>query len=904
MPISLRLITIAIFLALASTSLAEQDAHDRLVYSGCSRALQPTAYKLPNDEARTQLDQPATKDDVEAGKAIFSFEGLGQRRLAELPEDLPPWRHDKNVPADWNRPPVCQAEELEVDGKWKRYYGVLSDQEAAVIPAEEWKTYWPDAPWVPFQQTPFGIPGESDPSGFGSVGDTQIQWGLTFCVNMPGSGTGENAESLTVKIHLDNSTADPIELPAVWYKDAENGGPAISEIVSLSLHRTPFDPAFPFLRESTELEPIRKTQFPASDPPARTVEPGQTCEVFSFNLRDWYETQDEGYYTLQVIVDGKKLGFDDGAEQQCRRVFTVGKPPTLPTLEQYNESLPLFGTPENENRLRQSIEESAKPLPAQPKPMSAELEQLLAWSLPVNGLSARIEYIRPRVDQSGGQYAVRLKNESDRSLTVPSGNPCDKDAEPLFELQVQHGAGPWRPVEGSPDRFIAAPANPNAPLLDLPATDRPWVTLQPGEDCISIFSAWNEEDCEVANAAKIVLRQPDASVPDRWSGALETQPRAMILSSEQSLARRAALPFPKHFPPLSYNISRYVGASSEGADVDCLNYRNKTLIDMLAIYDPASVCAEFETRMRAEKVPAMKLLQASIASPLGSQESARFLLEMVKDTDYLSVLNTQHALRLTCDRHMTSPPNGQPRQLPAWLVELCLATLSDQRFVTALNEAENVSFASTFTVASCDSGLTTALALSKSPAAVTPLIERAKRGHPDAIRALGQIGGDEAIAVLSELARDENLGPVAFQTLAEAGDPQAVPALIELLKSTNGWKIRRQLGSFQPPVATLATSLGQQKANEAVPQLVRFVHYPEIIEFLGEIGDPAALPALREIVAAQGRIIRNGRPIIPPTRSRPVLRRQNGTVHLGRRPRPGTSTRNAGRQRNPRGSTA
>ena len=819
--------------------------------------------RLPNDEEPTQLDRPATKEDVESGKAIFSFEGLGERRVVELPEDDPPWRHDKNVPADWNRPPVCQAEELEVDGNWKRYYGVLSDQDAAVVPAEEWKIYWPDAPWVPFQENPFRPSGETGPQGFGSFGGTQIQWGMTLPRSESESSTGENTEPLTVKIHLDNSTTDPIELPAEWCKDAENGGPAMSEIVSISLQRTAFDPTFPFLRESNELEPVQKTKLPASDAPQRTVKPRETTEVFNFNLRDWYEIQDDGYYTLHVRINGRKLGLDDELEHQCSRTFTIGKPPKLPTIEQYNESLLVFGTPENEQRLKQLIVGSAEPAPAVPEHISPELEQLLAWSQPVNGLSARIEYIRRPVDRSGGRFTVRLKNESDQPLTVPSGNPCDKDAEPLFELQVQHGTGPWRPVEGSLDRFIAAPENPNAPLLDLPTTDRPWVTLQPGEDCISIFSAWNEQDCEVATAAKIVLRQPDTTVPERWSGVLETPLRAMTLSAEQALARRTALPFPKHFPPLSYNISRYVGASSEGADVDFLNYRNKTLIDMLAIYDPASVCAEFESRMREEKVLAMKLLQASIAASLGSQESALFLLEMVKDTDYYSVLNTQHALRLTCERHATSPPDEQPKQLPAWLVELCLATLSDQRFVTALDEAENVSFASTFTVASCDSGLTTALALSKSPTAVPSLIERAKRGHSDAIRALGQIGGDEAIAALSELAGDEDLGPVAFETLAEAGDPQAVPTLIELLKNTNGWKIRRQLGSFHPPLATLATSLGQQKANEAVPQLLRFVHYPEIIEFLGAIGNPDALPTLKEIVAAEGRIIRNGRPILP-----------------------------------------
>ena len=654
MPTFLRLIIIAALLSLPSISFAEQDAHDKLVYSRCRRAFQSTAFNLPNGDEPTQLDRPATKEDVEAGRAIFSFEGFGERRVAELPEEEPPWRHDKNVPADWNRPPVYQAEQLEVDGNWKCYYGVLSDEGAAVVSAEEWSTYWPDAPWIPLQDSPFQSSGEASPLGFGSFGGTQIQWGMTFDRNKPHSQLESVTDPFTVTVHLDNSTADPIELPAEWFKDAEHDGPAMSEVVSLSLHWTPFDSTFPFLREPTELERIRKTRFPAGDAPQRTVEPGETAEIFSFNLRDWYEIRDEGYYTLNVKIDAKRLGFGDELEQQCSRVFTIGKPPKLPTIERYNELLPVFGTPENEQRLQQLIAEMPELAPAESEPVPSELEQLSAWSEPVNGLAVRIEYIQRPVDRSGGRFTVRLKNESDQTLTVPTGNPYTKDADPFFGLHVQHGTGPWRPVQGSRDRYIAAPLDPDTPLLDLPATDRPWVTLQPGEDCIGIFSAWNEEDCEVATAAKIVLRQPDASIPGRWSGSVETQPHAMTLSAEQSLARCGALPFPNHFPPLSYNISRYVGASSGGADVDFLDYRNKTLIDMLAIYDPASVRTEFEDRMRAEKVLAMKT--APCQSRRAARQQGKRTLPARKGQAHRLPLRHQHPVRP--ETHLRPLRNG------------------------------------------------------------------------------------------------------------------------------------------------------------------------------------------------------------------------------------------------------
>lgn len=53
------------------------------------------------------------------------------------------------------------------------------------------------------------------------------------------------------------------------------------------------------------------------------------------------------------------------------------------------------------------------------------------------------------------------------------------------------------------------------------------------------------------------------------------------------------------------------------------------------------------------------------------------------------------------------------------------------------------------------------------------------------------------------------------------------------------------------------------KAKEAVPLLLKRVEYPEIIESLAAIGDPAALPAIREIVAAKGQVVRDGEAVFP-----------------------------------------
>ena len=84
------------------------------------------------------LDRPATKEDVRAGRAIFSLEGEGETRRVELPP-LPikaKWITPKEAPGDsaedgW----VWQAEEVRKGGQWERYYGFVGRHVIARVPA-------------------------------------------------------------------------------------------------------------------------------------------------------------------------------------------------------------------------------------------------------------------------------------------------------------------------------------------------------------------------------------------------------------------------------------------------------------------------------------------------------------------------------------------------------------------------------------------------------------------------------------------------------------------------------------------------------------------------------------------------------------------------------------------------
>ena len=204
------------------------------------------------------------------------------------------------------------------------------------------------------------------------------------------------------------------------------------------------------------------------------------------------------------------------------------------------------------------------------------------------------------------------------------------------------------------------------------------------------------------DSVKVALRQPDIGAAGRWSGALETLPRAMELSRRQYLAMRAALPGPTYFPTFSYDYLGFINMPSNSA-AEQLHGANRPLIDMLAIYEPAGVRKVFEQRMRDEQVMGMKMLFASVAAAAGSEEAATYFLDAMKETDYYAVVNLHYALWVTFLNYSDGPPCWQRRDVPDWLVELSTAILADNRFVTGL-EKTNWQAGTAFTVSSCERG--------------------------------------------------------------------------------------------------------------------------------------------------------------------------------------------------------
>ena len=123
------------FALVLATIASGEDAQDKLVYGRYSRGVQASNVKYPrtgDHVTREELDHPATKEDVENGRAVFTFEGLGTARVWKLPKCpiQAKWpaeeKHATDDDPSRGRGYVCQAEEIQVDGNWKRYFGFLT----------------------------------------------------------------------------------------------------------------------------------------------------------------------------------------------------------------------------------------------------------------------------------------------------------------------------------------------------------------------------------------------------------------------------------------------------------------------------------------------------------------------------------------------------------------------------------------------------------------------------------------------------------------------------------------------------------------------------------------------------------------------------------------------------------
>jgi HEAT repeat protein len=136
-------------------------------------------------------------------------------------------------------------------------------------------------------------------------------------------------------------------------------------------------------------------------------------------------------------------------------------------------------------------------------------------------------------------------------------------------------------------------------------------------------------------------------------------------------------------------------------------------------------------------------------------------------------------------------------------------------------------------------------------ASLVPLLREDVGTRNLALEVLEQTGSAALETLLSLLSHDDaNIRKFIVDTLGKLGDPRAIPPLIASLKDRD------------PNVrGSAAEGLGYLRAREAVPQLLGLLDDNEwvvftVIEALGYIADPAALPALMALLKDGSETVR------------------------------------------------
>jgi hypothetical protein len=283
-----------------------------------------------------QLDHPATREEVEKGTAIFSLEGEGERRVVPL-MDRPlkaKWVTFKDFPyiqqpVDPQVGPqteydqsgrVWQAEEVQKDGRWRRYFGFVGGQVIAKVPAEEIEfTDWPYGGW-------WRLSDGLDAAFFGPAFPED---------RGPGDNLGhEPGSSLRMTLHLRNRAGFDRQVPTAYV--LKEGGRVVSlrRGIELSLERAPLDANRVGTRtgraDDRKWEAIPAKSAARFDPDAstRTLRPAESMIAFELDLLDVFDASKPGNYRLRLALS-KESGVAEGTFHEV--TFQVGdvKPPVI-----------------------------------------------------------------------------------------------------------------------------------------------------------------------------------------------------------------------------------------------------------------------------------------------------------------------------------------------------------------------------------------------------------------------------------------------------------------------------------------------------------------------------------------------------------------------------------------------
>ena len=240
------------------------------------------------------------------------------------------------------------------------------------------------------------------------------------------------------------------------------------------------------------------------------------------------------------------------------------------------------------------------------------------------------------------------------------------------------------------------------------------------------------------------------------------------------------------------------------------------ILNTLNDYEPNKLKIILEERLEKEKDADLKLLIAAVASIKGSTIGALHLLESMKHTDSHTVIGLQHLL---------GKVYLQYEQAPEWIVKVMMAAIADNRYITKARQG--MGFNKLSYLAAEENHLVHMISNTKTNSVYDLLIKMCK-----------ETNGDRTYVV----------------ALDRFGDKRAIPILLECLKRAGkNYQFNENFlhgDNFIRPVYALSNL----NAKEAVPELLKYIVFPEVIESISSIKDDRIIAALNELKAANGVI--------------------------------------------------
>jgi hypothetical protein len=255
------------------------------------------------------LGKPASREDVASARAMFSLEGQGEVRLANIPGLPQParWITLKDSPIDRTYADgvtrreyetdgiVWQSEEVRKNDGWERYYGFVGHHVVAAAPASEIEFGSQFGPWW------------------------NLKGGLDARSELVEARTTgyEPGQPILVAVHFRNRLGVAHTCPTELIRPGADGKPTLRKGVNLSLWRSMSVSPWSASSQLQPNDPValeHDAHFEPGDT-SRVLQPLESFEALRFDLGDWFDLKKPGGYRLRVSFAANS-GLGEGSSSE------------------------------------------------------------------------------------------------------------------------------------------------------------------------------------------------------------------------------------------------------------------------------------------------------------------------------------------------------------------------------------------------------------------------------------------------------------------------------------------------------------------------------------------------------------------------------------------------------------